>query len=187
MKIAPEIEPDRPLASFDQIVLEETPVEPGVRRNRRLLIVPQLDTYPRLVSFAQTPLGIAALLGAFAGGLLINHVNSWIETTAAAALMAIFPARRRLLASAAALYWLLFHSTWLDWTFLRAMGRSEGENSTWILTGRVYGILAAVFCGLAVYFRYVWRARGRRVSFGAKRPVLCLVAGYAAVLAMAGL
>jgi hypothetical protein len=186
MKIAPELEPDRPLASFDQTVLEEIPVEAAVGKSRRLKIVPQLDTYPRLVSFAQTPLGIAALIGAFAGGLLINHVNSWIEMTVATALMAIFPARRRLLASVTALYWLLFHSTWLDWTFLRTMARTEGQETAWTLTALVYGTLAAVFCAVAAYFRYVQRARGRRVSLRAKRPVLCLTAGYAAVLATAG-
>jgi hypothetical protein len=189
MKVAPELEPDRPLSSFDQTVLEETPAETRIGRSksRRLKIVPQLDTYPRLVSFAQTPLGIAALLGAFAGGLLINHVNSWIEMTAAVALMAIYPVRRRLLTSLTAMYWLFFHSTWLNWTFLRALAKTEGQKTDWTLTALVSGILTAVFCALAAYFRYVQLARGRHVSLLAKRPVLCLMASYAAVLATAGM
>jgi hypothetical protein len=147
-------------------------------------IVPQIDSYPRLVSFGQTALGKAVLIGAFAGGLFVNRLDSWIEITAAIAVMAYFPARRRLLASMAALYWLFFHSTWLDWAFLRALAKAEGQRTDWTLTLLVSGILAAVFCLLAVFFHYV---RTRRVSLAAKRPVLCLVAGYAAMLAAAGL
>ncbi|MGA3017520.1 MAG: hypothetical protein ABSF62_10410 [Bryobacteraceae bacterium] len=147
-------------------------------------IVPQLDTYPRLVSFGQTALGKAALLGAFAWWLLVNRLNTWIEITVAVALMAYFPARRRLLASIGALYWLFFHSTWLNWTFLRELAKAEGQRTDWTLTVLVSGILAAVFCVLAIFFHYV---RARRGSLAAKRPVLCLMAGYALVLAAAGL
>jgi hypothetical protein len=146
-------------------------------------IVPQLDTYPWLVSFGQTALGKAALIGAFAGGLLAIRLDSWMEMTGAVALVAYFPARRRLLVSAAALYWLFFHSTWLDRTFLRTIAKAEGQRTDWTLTLLVSGILATVFCLLALFFHYV---RARRVSLAAKRPVLCLVTGYAAVLAAAG-
>ena len=147
-------------------------------------IVPQLDTYPRLVSFGQTALGKAALLGIFAGGLLVNRLDLWIEITVIVAVMAYFPARRRLLTSMAGLYWLFFHSTWLNWTFLRALAKAEGQRTDWTLTALVSGILAAVFCGFVVFFYYV---RARRDSLAAKRPVLCLVTCYAAVLATAGL
>ncbi len=150
----------------------------------RIKIVPQLDTYPRLVSFGQTALGKAALLGVFAGGLLGNRLDSWIEMTAIVAVMAYFPARRRLLTSMAGLYWLFFHPTWLNWTFLRMLAKAEGQRTDWTLTALVSGILAAVFCGFVVFFYYV---RARHDSLAAKRPVLCLVLCYAAVLATAGL
>jgi hypothetical protein len=150
-------------------------------------IIPQLDTDPRLVGFGQTAPGKAAMLGAFALLLLANHVNLWIELTLALVPIAYFPARRRLLASMAALYWLFFHSTWLNWTFLRALAKTEGQKTDWTLTVLVSGILAAVFCGLAIFFRYVRCVRSRRNSLAAKRPVLCLMASYAAVLATAGM
>ncbi|MBZ5634716.1 MAG: hypothetical protein LAO55_16460 [Acidobacteriia bacterium] len=147
-------------------------------------IVPQLDAYPRLVSFGQTALGKAVLLGAFAGGLFFNRLDSWIEITAAVAAMTYFPARRRRLVSMAALYWLVFHSTWLNWAFLRELATAAGQKTDWTLTVLLSGILAAVFCVLAVFFRYV---RARRVSLAAKRPVLCLMAGYALMLAAGAL
>jgi len=147
-------------------------------------IVPQLDTYPRLVSFGQTTLGKVALTGVFAVGLFVNHMDSWIEMTVAVALVAYFPARRRLLVSVAALYLLLFHSTWLNWEFLRNAAKAAGQRTDWTLTVLVSGILAAVFCLLAAVFQSV---RTRRASLAAKRPVLCLMAGYAALLAAAGL
>lgn len=147
-------------------------------------IVPQIDTDPELVSFGQTAAGKAALIGVFALGLLVNRLHLWIEMTVAIALMTYFPAMRRLLVSGAALYWLIFHSTWLNWTFLRALARAEGQSTDWRLTVLVFGILAVVFTVLALLFRSV---RARRVSLAAKRPVLCLMTGYAAVLASAGL
>jgi hypothetical protein len=171
-------------ANTGQIELVEAAAETGLGKVRSLKIVPQLDKYPWLVSFGQTALGKAALLGAFAAALALNRVNSWIELTAAMALMAYFPARRRLLASVAALCWLFFQSSWLDWTLLRTIAKTGGQKTDWTLTALVYGLLAAVFCGLAVFFRYV---RARHVSLAGKRPVLCLMAGYAAVLATAGL
>jgi hypothetical protein len=147
-------------------------------------IVPQIDANPRLVSFGQTALGKAALIAAFAAGLFVYGADSWIEIAAAIALMACFPARRRLLASMVALYWLFFHSTWLNWAFLRALAKAEGQRTDWLLAVLVFSSLAAVFGALAAFFHYV---RARRVSFAARRPVLCLVAGYAAMLAAAGL
>jgi hypothetical protein len=150
-------------------------------------IVPQLDTYPRLVSFGQMALGKAVLLVAFAVGLLVNHVDSWIEMTVAMALISYFPARRRVIVSIAALNWLLFHSTWLNWPFLGSLAKAEGLATDWRLTALVSGIFAAVFCGFTFFFHFVRGGRAPSVSFAAKRPVLCLVAGYAAVLATAGL
>lgn len=147
-------------------------------------IVPQIDTYPRLVGLGQTALGKAALIAAFAWGLHLHGTDSWIEIAAAVALIACFPEQRRLLTSMAALYWLFFHPTWLNWGFLQRLAKAAGQRTDWPLALLVFGILAAVFCVLAGFFRYV---RERRVSFAAKRPVLCLVGSYAAMLAAAGL
>ena len=60
-------------------------------------IVPQFDTYPRLVNFGQSASGKAVLLGVFALGLVAGHERLWVEMTAAVALMTYFPAQRRLI------------------------------------------------------------------------------------------
>ena len=147
-------------------------------------IVPQLDTYPKLVRFGQTIPGKAVLLGAFAAGLFAVKVETWIELTAAVVLITYFPARRRLLVSVATLYWLFFHTDWLNWDFLRGMATAEGQRTDWILTALVAGILAVMFCEIAVFFSYV---RARRDSFAARRPVLCLVTGALLLLFVADL
>jgi len=187
MNIVLEVGPKPQVGSFGQTVPPEAAVGVRVRNGRNIKIVPQLDKYPQLVSFCQTALGKAVLLVAFAAGLVANHVSSWIEMTVVTALMVLFPARRRLLVSVAGLYWLLFHSTWLNWTFLRDMAKTEGQKTDWTLTVIVSGTLAAVFCVFALYFRYVRRVRAQRISIWTKRPVWCLLAVYAAVLASAGL
>jgi hypothetical protein len=186
MNIVLERETRPQVESFDQTASGEAAAGTCVHKGPSIKIVPQLDKYPQIVSFAQTALGKAVLLGAFAVELLVNHVNAWIGLTVAMALMTCFPTRRRLLVSVAGLYWLFFHSTWLNWTLLRALAKTEGQKSDWTLTVLVSGILGAVFCGIAVFFHYLRRVRARRVSLAAKRPVLCLLAAYAAVLATAG-
>lgn len=147
-------------------------------------IVPQLDKYQRLVSFGQSAFGKPVLLTAFLVGLYVIRVASPLELTAAIALMTYFPARRRLLLSFATLYWLLFHSGWLNWTFLRSLAKAEGQRTDWPLTVFIAGIVAAMFGVLAVFFHYV---HTRRTFFVTKRPVLCLVTCSLLLLFAAGL
>jgi hypothetical protein len=158
--------------------------ETRVSLRRGIKIVPQLDTYPRLLSFGQTRPGKAVLLAAFAIGLFAVRADSWIELTAVIALMTYFPARRRLLLSIATLYWLFFHSAWLNWDLLRSMAKAEGQRTDWTLTLILSGILVSVICLLAVLFHHV---RTQRTSFVAKRPVLCLVTATMLLLFTAGL
>ena len=153
-------------------------------------VVPQLDTYPRMVRFGQTALGRAVLLVAFAVGLRLNagflYPHAWQELTVAVALMTYFPARRRLLLSLlSALHLLLFHSMWLDSDFLVALAKAEGQPTDWTLTALVAGAIAATFLVFLWLFEFIRRARTASMPFVAKRPVLCLVTGYAAVLAVA--
>ena len=147
-------------------------------------IVPQFDTYPRLVNFGQSASGKAVLLGVFALGLVAGHERLWVEMTAAVALMTYFPAQRRLIASCGALYWLIFHGEWLQWGFLRDVAQAEGQRTDWTLTVLVYGILAAVFFVIGLFFRRVSMRPG---SLPTKRPVLFLTAGFALLLAAAAL
>lgn len=155
-------------------------------------VVPQLDTYPRMVRFGQTALGKAVLLVAFAVGLRLNtgflYPHAWQELTGAVALMTYFPARRRLLLSLlSVLYMLLFHSRWLESDFLVALAKAEEQPTGWTLTALVAGVVAAIFLGFARLFEFIRSQRTPSMPFVAKRPVLCLVGGYAVLLAAAAL
>src|SRR5450631_1446913 len=147
-------------------------------------IVPQLDKYSSLVSLGQTALGKAVLILAFAVGLFAVRVDSWIELTAAVALAAYIPSRRRLLVSLATLYWLAFHTKWLGWDFLEDIARAEGQRTEWHFIALVYGIIAVVLCVFAILFNF---ARTRRTSLVARRPVLVLVTGCFLILGAASL
>jgi hypothetical protein len=150
-------------------------------------IVPQLDTYPRLVSFGQTWLGKVVLLVSFAVGLRVSGASLWIEMTVPPALMSCFPAKRRQILSLTTLYWLLFHSDWLDWAFIRSLANGAGGTAGWNLNFIIGGILAAAFLVCALFFQFVRGLRKRRVGLVARRPILCLITGYATLLAVAGL
>jgi|CZKZ01.1.fsa_nt_gi hypothetical protein len=156
----------------------------GAHERRTMKIVPQLDTYPRLVTFGQTTVGKAVLVGAFAIGLFADRVDAWIGLTVAIALITCFPSRRRLLLSMATLYWLAFHAQWLNWEFLREIATAEGQRTDWTLTALVYGTIAAVLCMFALFFHI---ARTRRTLLVAKRPVLFLVTSTLLLLAAADL
>lgn len=139
---------------------------------RSFTIVPQLDAYPAIVRFGQTAVGKAVLLAVFAAGLFANEIHGWIELAVAAGIMAYFPTQRRMLLSLTTLYWLAFHSTWLNWSSLAAIAGADGQPTNWIIKATGFAILTATFGLLALYFQYV---RIRRDAFAAKRYVLCLV------------
>ena len=126
-------------------------------------IVPQLESYPWLVTFGQSKFGKPMLIAAFAGLLYVNQVDWCIETTVAVGLAAYFPTWRRLIVSVAALHWLMFLYGGLNWSLL------------------------TLFLVFTTYFLYVRSVHGRHNSFASRRPVFCLVATFAATLAAAGL
>ena len=147
-------------------------------------IIPQIDTYPRLVTFCATPCGRVALLGTFAAALWIDRVRPWPELTVLAGVLSFLPKYRPILVSLAALYWLFVHNDWIYWDFVQRMAAAEGQRRDWVLYLWAGSLLTAIFCGVALFFRYV---RGRGGSFLARRPVLALVSGYVAILVAAGI
>jgi Ca2+/Na+ antiporter len=146
-------------------------------------IIPQVDTYPRVVSFCQTTAGKAATLAAFAATLILNRVGPWIALTMVAAVITFFPARRRLMLSLGALYWLIFDHGWLRVDITRQIAKAEGQRTDWAFALMAGIVLVGVFCGIAAFVHHV---RVQRLSFSSRRPVLVLVCGFFAVLMAAG-
>lgn len=145
-------------------------------------IIPQIDTYPRLVTACETPGGKVALLAAFAVALLLNGVGIWLELTLVAGVLSFLPEHREILLSLAALYWVFMHKDWTRWDFIHRMA-AGAQVPDWVMNLWVITLLAGMFCGLSLFFLHVQKRGG---SFLARRPVQALLSGYVALLLAAG-
>ena len=146
-------------------------------------VVPQLDTYPRLVALAQTPLGKVAAAVAFGFLLLLNGQPLALQVGAIVAILSFLPEHRRAISSAATLGWLLFHPNWIPWALIRKVAANERLAAGFGLQLAVGAALGAVFCAMGALFRMV---HDRPNSLLGRRAVLVLVSSYLCLLAMAG-
>ncbi|MGD0128313.1 MAG: hypothetical protein ABSF46_23380 [Terriglobia bacterium] len=149
-------------------------------------IIPQLDTYPKLVAFAETPAGKVAAVATFAVLLRLARMpfsgirTPVVEMAAIVGILSFFPQHRRLLVSAATLYWLVFHAeASLKLDFVRWVASSQGFPSGATLTVTAVVALLAVFCALGLYLKVVGQ---RRHNLFGRRPVLLLVGSYVCLL-----
>ena len=146
-------------------------------------VVPQLDTYPRLIGLVQTPAGKIAAATAFGLLLLLNGETLFLELAAIVAVLSFFPRYRRPLISAGTLYWLLVHPNWIRQGLIRKVAEAEGLPGDWRLVLGAVAVLCAIFCALGVLLR---TRRTRPRHFIARRPVLILVGSFLLLLAAAG-
>jgi len=149
-----------------------------------MTIVPQIDTYPGLVTFGQTAWGKLGLVAAFGGALKLNGVAEWIELTAIVAVITFLPQYRRGLVSVATLYWLAMHHSWLNRELVARIASMERQSVGWPLrleTGLT--VIAVLGIGAALFHL----VRTQPFAPISRRPVLVLVTVYFAILAAAGL
>ena len=149
-------------------------------------IVPQLDTHPRIVAFAETPAGKLAAVAAFALLLRLARMpfggstTPVVEMAAIVGILSFFPQHRRLLVSAATLYWLAFHAgPMLKLDFVRWVASSQDVRTGATLTAATAVAVVAVFCALGLYLKVVGR---NRHNFLGRRPVLLLVGSYVCLM-----
>ncbi len=134
----------------------------GAPRPFRLRLIPPLETYPAVVSFAQTVPGKIALLLLFGAGLKFA-LPEWKELTLFLALITVFPQHRRLLVTLGM----------LQWTFLLPL-----EKTAFSL-GLLFPLLMKAGSCLIGGVLFWCAVRFRRSLFG-RRPILVLLVGYAA-------
>lgn len=141
-----------------------TPAElaADARHGFRLRIIPPLDTWPKVVSFAQTPIGKVALLLLFGVGLKFA-LPDWKVMTLWLAVITMLPKQRRLLVTLGM----------LQWTFLLPLEKTEF--SVGLVTP-----LAMKACACAIGGVLFWCAVRYRQSLFGRRPILVLLAGYGA-------
>src|SRR2546423_13874083 len=96
-----------------------------------LRVIPQLDTYPRVVQYAQTGAGKLLMLAVFAVGLRMQGPRALLPLVCILGAIMLFPAWRNLLAALGTLYYLLFQETWINWTFIQRVATAEGLGPSW--------------------------------------------------------
>ena len=113
-------------------------------------VVPQLDTYPRLVALTQTPLGKVAATVAFGVLLLLNGQPLALQIGAIVAILSFLPEYRRAIISAATLGWLLFHPNWIPLALIRKVAANEHLDAGCGVHLAVGAALGAVFCAMEI-------------------------------------
>jgi hypothetical protein len=147
--------------------------KPGLR------IIPQLDTYPRLVTFVQTPPGKIGLLAAFALLLTFsNSAGSVLGLSLILTAITFFPKWRRMLVTVGTLAWLLGPKPWIQWDFLAEVAHRSGVRYAASDGLKIAAlILLFGFCALCWWLVI----RFKRAPF-ARRPIVSLHLLYAVLL-----
>ncbi len=145
-------------------------------------LIPQIDTYPGLISFAQKPSGKLVCLAVFAAGLFLLRATLWLELTVVLVLMTFLPQYRRICLTLGTLYWLISHPAWVRWDVIRTVARREGIEATLNipLLQVLMGLVVICFCGAVAHLFFRWNH-----SPLAKRPILTLHAFYILLLVCA--
>jgi len=146
---------------------------------RHMKLIPQIDTYPGLVSFAQKPAGKVLCLAVFAAGLVLLREPLWLELTAILALMTFLPQYRRICLTFSTLYWLIIHPAWNRWNVIGTVARREGVEAALNipLLQVLMGLVVICFCGAVAHVFFRWNH-----SPLTKRPVLALHVFYILLL-----
>jgi hypothetical protein len=148
-----------------------------VSASRGFALVPRLETYPRLVRFAQTAPGKLVVLGLFACGLWMHGRPWWLEMSGILALLSFFPTKRRWLLFAGTSYWVFAHSSF-HWSVVRDMARVCGvsEQIDWRILKPAAILSALVFC-----FGFTVLLGRMRNSRALRHPIMLLLGIYLAL------
>lgn len=139
-------------------------------------LIPQLDTYPKVVDFAETAPGKIVMLAVFAAGLA-SYTNNWLSISIFLTAMTFLPQFRAILltvATLANLYLANWPSASIPWPI------SELNYPVGVFFRPL--IVGAVFASFAVYY---WTVKKHRSAWHAKRPVRNLLIFYLVLLILA--
>jgi len=148
-------------------VIAAQPEQFGPQAAERLAnfrLIPRIDTYPRVVAFAQTPLGKIVVLALFGVGLHYAKA-SWWPLIPWLLLITLLPERRRILVTVATLFF----------TFMLPLYSLPQSLYDMIFSASAIGLGAILFWAASVWPR----------SWYGKRPVLFLLTGYTAFILLA--
>lgn len=141
------------------ISLESTPW--GAERVRQFRIIPRLEAYPAVVSFAQTVAGKLVLLTLFGAGMTY-FVKDWLVLSLCLALITFIPSRRRLLVTISTLIFT-FAVPWRSFPL------------------KSYTVSMIVLC-IALGGMFFWSAVRFPRSWYGRRPVFVLLSSYSVLI-----
>lgn len=127
-------------------------------------LIPRIDTYPRIVAFAQTDVGKIVLLILFGLGLAYSK-QAWLALTLWLTLITFLPDRRRMLVTAAT----------LAFTFVTPLRSFAHPLYNVTLLGSAIALGAILFWSAVLWPR----------SWYGKRPVAFFLSGFAALVLLA--
>jgi hypothetical protein len=148
----------------------------------RFRIIPQLDTYPSVVRFAQTAAGKVLLLGLAAAGFYEHRID-WRLFTLALFATTFFPTyRRQIVFTSTILYtvygaWISYFDPLNAHASNRTLTAAEGFRFKLLFTAGTFAFAWLLFALASKY---------RRSLFG-KRPILFFISGFFSVLIVASL
>jgi hypothetical protein len=149
----------------------------------RLSIIPPLERYPRVVSFAQRPQGKLALLFLFCLLLSVVYPGRWVKIAPYLFFFSFWPEYRRVVLAVATLSWAALGYTDFYWVHLTELLQSAGAPPA-LYEGREYYFSAVsvvlLFCGLWVHL-----AGRSRFARWLNRPVLLFLLFYMLLLCLA--
>ena len=147
------------------VPLAETPTPQQVAGGlANFRLIPRIDTYPAVISFAQTFAGKLIFLFLFGAGLALL-IQDWLPLSFCLAIIAVVPARRRLLVTASTLVFT-FVVPWKTYPFP--------------MYTLVILVLILTFGALLFWCAALWPR-----SWYGRRPVFVLLSGYAALIVAA--
>jgi hypothetical protein len=136
----------------------------GDGRLARFRLIPRIDTYPRVIAFAQTPAGKVVLLVLFGLGLAYSGA-AWWPLTIWLVLTTFFPDRRRILVTVGTLVF----------TFVVPLESFPRPLYAVVLLASIVGLGAILFRSAALW-PHSWYGR---------RPVVFFLSGFAALILFA--
>ena len=147
--------------------VQAEPAPQAASRLANFRLIPRIETYPAVVSFAQTIAGKAVLLVLFGAGLAytIRTLKDWLVLTLCLALITFLPARRRLLVTISTLIFT-FIVPWKAY-----------QNPVYVFS-LIAGVLA--LGALLFWFATLWPR-----SWYGRRPIFFLLCGFAALIVVA--
>jgi hypothetical protein len=139
-------------------------------------LIPSFETKPEFVRLVQTVPGKLITLVIFAEMYRLQS-PSWLGMSLIILLITLLPKYRRVLVACGTAYWLLFHSSWCNWSMVRWVAEREGAavNFTWLMPIATAAVLA--FAG-----GFCWAVSRWRTVRIMRRPILLLGFCYAVLL-----